>query len=73
MRDNINSKVIGKNILVEAKSIEASISLRELEIPKYCKPQVAYYSMLKMQTMLRCQRYLISRSKAVSPTSEIGV
>ena len=46
MRANIDAKVIGKNVLVEAKSTKAPISSWDNKIPEYYKAQVAYYAML---------------------------
>ena len=46
MRANIDAKVIGENVVVEAKSTKAPISSWESGIPEYYKSQVAYYAML---------------------------
>lgn len=46
MRGNIDAKVIGQNVVVEAKSTKAPISSWENGIPEYYKTQVAYYAML---------------------------
>ena len=46
MRANIDAKVIGENVIVEAKSTKAPISSWESGIPEYYKAQVAYYAML---------------------------
>jgi len=46
MRANIDAKVIGANVIVEAKSTKAPISSWENGIPEYYKAQVAYYAML---------------------------
>ncbi len=46
MRANIDAKVIGQNVIVEAKSTKAPISSWEKGIPEYYKAQVAYYAML---------------------------
>lgn len=46
MRANIDAKLVGQNVLVEAKSTKAPISSWESGIPEYYKAQVAYYAML---------------------------
>lgn len=46
MRANIDAKVIGQNVVVEAKSTKALIASWESGIPEYYKAQVAYYAML---------------------------
>ena len=46
MRANIDAKVIGQNVIVEAKSTKAPISSWESGIPEYYKAQVGYYAML---------------------------
>jgi putative phage-type endonuclease len=46
MRANIDAKVIGQNVVVEAKSTKAPIASWESGIPEYYKAQVAYYAML---------------------------
>lgn len=46
MRANIDAKIIGQNVIVEAKSTKAPISSWESGIPEYYKAQVAYYAML---------------------------
>jgi putative phage-type endonuclease len=46
MRGNADAKIIGQNILVEAKSTKAPIATWEKGIPEYYRTQVAYYAML---------------------------
>ena len=46
MRANIDARVVGANVVVEAKSTKAPISSWESGIPEYYKAQVAYYAML---------------------------
>jgi len=46
MRANIDAKVVGQNVVIEAKSTKAPISSWEKGIPEYYKAQVAYYAML---------------------------
>jgi putative phage-type endonuclease len=46
MRGNIDAKVVGENVIVEAKSTKCPISLWEQGIPEYYRTQVAYYAML---------------------------
>ena len=46
MRANIDAKVVGQNVVIEAKSTKAPISSWESGIPEYYKAQVAYYAML---------------------------
>jgi len=46
MRGNADAKIVGQNVLVEAKSTKAPISTWEAGIPEYYKTQVAYYAML---------------------------
>lgn len=46
MRGNIDAKVVGQNVIVEAKSTKCPISLWEKGIPEYYRTQVAYYAML---------------------------
>ena len=46
MRANIDAKVVGQNVVIEAKSTKAPISSWESGIPEYYKAQVAYYGML---------------------------
>jgi putative phage-type endonuclease len=46
MRGNTDAKIVGQNILVEAKSTKAPIATWEKGIPEYYRTQVAYYAML---------------------------
>ena len=46
MRGNADARILGKNVLVEAKSSKAPISMWNEGIPEYYKTQVAYYAML---------------------------
>jgi putative phage-type endonuclease len=46
MRGNIDAKVAGENVIVEAKSTKSSIAKWEEGIPEYYRTQVAYYAML---------------------------
>ena len=46
MRANIDAKVVGQNVVIEAKSTKAPTSSWEKGIPEYYKAQVAYYAML---------------------------
>ena len=46
IRGNADAKVVGQNVLVEAKSTKAPISTWNAGIPEYYKTQVAYYAML---------------------------
>ena len=46
MRGNADAKVVGQNVLVEAKSTKAPIATWNAGIPEYYKTQVAYYAML---------------------------
>ena len=46
MRANIDAKVVGQNVVIEAKSTKAPISSWEKGILEYYKAQVAYYAML---------------------------
>ena len=46
MRGNIDAKVLGQNVIVEAKSTKSPIAKWEEGIPEYYKTQVAYYAML---------------------------
>ena len=46
MRGNIDAKVVGQNVIVEAKSTKSPIAKWEEGIPEYYKTQVAYYAML---------------------------
>ena len=55
MRANIDAMVIGRNVIVEAKSTKAPISSWEQGVPEYYKTQVAYYAMLKMLNVLTYQ------------------
>ena len=46
MRGNIDAKVVGENVIVEAKSTKCPIAKWEEGIPEYYRTQVAYYAML---------------------------
>jgi len=46
MRSNIDAKVVGQNVIVEAKSTKCPIAKWEEGIPEYYRTQVAYYAML---------------------------
>ena len=46
MRANIDAKVVGQNVIVEAKSTKCPIAKWEEGIPEYYRTQVAYYAML---------------------------
>jgi putative phage-type endonuclease len=46
MRGNIDAKVVGENVIVEAKSTKSPIAKWEEGIPEYYRTQVAYYAML---------------------------
>jgi putative phage-type endonuclease len=46
MRGNFDAKIVGQNVLVEAKSTKAPIATWNAGIPEYYKVQVAYYAML---------------------------
>ena len=46
MRGNIDAKVVGQNVIVEAKSTKCSIAKWEEGIPQDYRTQVAYYAML---------------------------
>ena len=46
MRGNIDAKVFGHNVIVEAKSTKCPIAKWEEGIPQYYRTQVAYYAML---------------------------
>jgi putative phage-type endonuclease len=46
MQGNPDARILGKNVLVEAKSTKAPISMWNEGIPEYYKIQVAYYAML---------------------------
>lgn len=46
MRGNIDAKVAGENVIVEAKSTKSPIAKWEEGIPEYYRTQVAYYAML---------------------------
>jgi len=46
MRGNIDARVIGENVIVEAKSTKCPIAKWEEGIPEYYRTQVAYYAML---------------------------
>jgi len=46
MRGNIDAKVVGQNVIVEAKSTKCPIAKWEEGIPEYYRTQVAYYAML---------------------------
>jgi putative phage-type endonuclease len=46
MRGNMDAKVVGQNVIVEAKSTKSPIAKWEKGIPQYYRTQVAYYAML---------------------------
>jgi putative phage-type endonuclease len=46
MRGNVDAKVVGENVIVEAKSTKCPIAKWEEGIPEYYRTQVAYYAML---------------------------
>ena len=46
MRGNVDAKVVGENVIVEAKSTKCPIAKWEEGIPQYYRTQVAYYAML---------------------------
>lgn len=46
MRGNIDARVVGQNVIVEAKSTKSPIAKWEEGIPEYYRTQVAYYAML---------------------------
>ena len=46
MRGNADARIVGKNVLVEAKSTKTPISMWNAGIPEYYRTQVAYYAML---------------------------
>lgn len=46
MRGNVDAKVLGENVIVEAKSTKCPIAKWEEGIPEYYRTQVAYYAML---------------------------
>lgn len=46
MRGNVDAKVVGQNVIVEAKTTKASIKSWDAGVPEYYKIQVAYYAML---------------------------
>ena len=46
MRGNIDARVVGQNVIVEAKSTKCPIAKWEEGIPQYYRTQVAYYAML---------------------------
>lgn len=46
MRGNVDAKVVGENVIVEAKSTKFPIAKWEEGIPEYYRTQVAYYAML---------------------------
>lgn len=46
MRGNIDARVVGQNVIVEAKSTKCPIAKWEEGIPEYYRTQVAYYAML---------------------------
>jgi putative phage-type endonuclease len=46
MRGNVDAKVVGENVIVEAKSTKSPIAKWEEGIPEYYRTQVAYYAML---------------------------
>lgn len=46
MRGNVDAKIVGENVIVEAKSTKCQIAKWEDGIPEYYRTQVAYYAML---------------------------
>lgn len=46
MQGNIDAKVVGENVIIEAKSTKCPIAKWEEGIPEYYRTQVAYYAML---------------------------
>lgn len=46
MRGNMDARVLGQNVIVEAKSTKSPIAKWEEGIPEYYRTQVAYYAML---------------------------
>lgn len=46
IRGNMDAKVVGQNVIVEAKSTKCPIAKWEEGIPQYYRTQVAYYAML---------------------------
>lgn len=46
MRGNVDAKVVGENVIIEAKSTKCPIAKWEEGIPEYYRTQVAYYAML---------------------------
>ena len=46
MRGNVDAKLVGENVIVEAKSTKCPIAKWEEGIPEYYRTQVAYYAML---------------------------
>jgi len=46
MRGNMDARVVGQNVIVEAKSTKCPIAKWEEGIPQYYRTQVAYYAML---------------------------
>ncbi len=46
MRGNVDAKIVGENVIVEAKSTKCPIAKWEEGIPEYYRTQVAYYAML---------------------------
>lgn len=46
MRANIDGRIRGENVIIEAKSTKAPMSSWENGIPEYYKAQVAFYAML---------------------------
>ena len=46
MRGNVDAKIVGENVIVEAKSTKSPIAKWEEGIPEYYRTQVAYYAML---------------------------
>ena len=46
MRGNVDAKLVGENVIIEAKSTKCPIAKWEEGIPEYYRTQVAYYAML---------------------------
>ena len=46
MRGNMDARVVGQNVIVEAKSTKCPIAKWEEGIPQYYRTQIAYYAML---------------------------
>lgn len=46
MRGNVDARVVGENVIVEAKSTKCPLTRWEDGVPEYYRTQVAYYAML---------------------------